>query len=200
MLNNLAFEVPSAEAQAQMRERLMAYQGAVNETRTALQRFLATEEVAQNRRAKRAVAQARVHGRGLRAGQMSEQFGQDLERLLAQGEVIAATAQELITAMEAAAALRAERVVPARAALESAMARASERMAGNVALGMAATQVAIEDVRNEALLAAAATVDAAAGGLGHGAGGGSTAGEAGGGAAAHRRRRCRRAGAGPCPA
>ncbi|MBC9180492.1 methyl-accepting chemotaxis protein, partial [Roseomonas ludipueritiae] len=158
VLNNLAFEVPSAETQALLRERLMAYQGAVNEIRTALQRFLATEEVAQNRRAKRAAAQARVHGRGLRAGAMSDQFGQDLERLLAQGEVIAAAAQDLMTAMDEAAALRADRVVPARAALESAMARASERVAGSVAQGMAATQAAIEDVRNEALLAAAATV------------------------------------------
>jgi methyl-accepting chemotaxis protein len=158
VLNNLAFEVPSAETQAQLRERLMAYQGAVNEIRTAIQRFLATEEVAQNRRAKRAAAQARVHGRGLRAGPMSEQFGQDLDRLLAQGEIIAAAAQDLIAAMEAAAALRAERVAPARAALEAAMAQASERMATSVADGMAATQAAIEDVRNEALLAAAATV------------------------------------------
>ncbi|MBO1073588.1 methyl-accepting chemotaxis protein [Roseomonas marmotae] len=153
-LGNLAYEVEGGEQQDMMRERLLAYQAAANDMRMSIQRFLATGDPDQARRAKRAMAQMQVHGRGARGIPASAPYGQDLDRLLAQSADLAATVQEMIAATEAAAALQAERVAPARQALEAAMQHASGLMGEGVVQGMATAASTLDDLQDETLLVA----------------------------------------------
>jgi methyl-accepting chemotaxis protein len=154
--SSLVFEVEGGARQQDLRDRLMAFHGAVGEMRTAIQRYLATEEADQARRVRRATAQLKVHGRGATAVPVSSRMREDMDLLLAAGDVIAMAAAELVAQTEAASVQRADDIVPAHDALEQALAAASAQMSQATAQGMDASKAALGDVRNELLVASAA--------------------------------------------
>nr|WP_282571802.1 methyl-accepting chemotaxis protein [Roseomonas acroporae] len=113
----------------EMRQRLLAFHGAVNELRIAVQRFLTTGDAAMARRVRRAMAQARVHGRGLANPPPPGMLGEDLRRLDAVGTQLAAAAEGVVGAAEASTRLRQERLRPLRERLEAALRGADEALA-----------------------------------------------------------------------
>jgi methyl-accepting chemotaxis protein len=89
---------------------------------------------------------------------MSERLREDIDQLLASADAIAAAAGELTAQTAAAAAQRADVVLPAKAALEEALAAASALMAQATTEAMDAGKTALNDVRDELLIASAAIV------------------------------------------
>jgi methyl-accepting chemotaxis protein len=118
---SLAYDL-QGDAQEDARQRIMTVHGAVNDLRFGAQRYLATGEEAQMRRVRRGIAQARVHGRGLASIEAVPRLKEDFARLGERAAALATAAEELLASGEAVAKLRAERVAPARAALEEQIA------------------------------------------------------------------------------
>ncbi|MBL6454695.1 HAMP domain-containing protein [Belnapia sp. T6] len=134
-------DVPQ-EAREEGRQRLGTFHAAVNEVRLGTQRFLATGEEAQSRRVQRAAAQLRVHARSLGTVPANGTGTAELRRLLAQGNAVVSSAQEVIRLVEEAATLRTERGTPIRARLEADTVAAGERLAGEAANLAAASAAA----------------------------------------------------------
>jgi methyl-accepting chemotaxis protein len=155
VLNNVAFEIEGTEAQERARDRLLAFTGAVNDMRMSVQRYLATEEPDQARRVTRAVAQQRAHGRGLTVIPMSAGLKTDLDKLLEAADGLAVASTELIATVEAIKRLRADKVVPARDAIETAMQRVSGLMSTGVRAGDASIRAHMAAMRDETLAVAA---------------------------------------------
>ncbi len=154
VVSNLPFEVSGAEQQEALRSRVLSYHTAVGDMRASLQRFLATEEPDQSRRVKRAIAQQRVHGRGVTAGPMSDRLKEDIGRLVATADSLGAAATDLTTLLERAAVLRADSVEPAREALEAAMAAATRLLSARVMADSATRAELLAGTRSEALMVA----------------------------------------------
>ena len=155
VISNLPFEVSGAERQEELRTRLLAYHASVGDLRMSMQRYLAAEEPDQARRARRAIAQQRVHGRGVRGVEVSARLGEDLGRLVTTVEELAAVSNELIGLIEGATVLRADKVEPAREALEGAMAQAARLLSAQVEADERQRQAVLESTRSEALMVAA---------------------------------------------
>jgi methyl-accepting chemotaxis protein len=155
VMSNLPYEVAGAELQDELRTRLLAYHASVGDMRTSMQRYLAAEEPDQARRARRAIAQQRVHGRGVRGVEMSARLQEDIAKLVATAEGLATTTNELIGLLESAAVLRADSVEPAREALETAMGGVARLLSVRVEADERQRQAVLEATRSEALLVAA---------------------------------------------
>ncbi|EHM02526.1 hypothetical protein HMPREF9946_01027 [Acetobacteraceae bacterium AT-5844] len=154
VMSNLPFEVTGSERQEELRSRLLAYHGAVVDMRASIQRYLAAEEPDQARRARRSIAQQRVHGRGVQAVPMSERLKEDMGRLVTMADGLGTTTNELIGLLERAAVLRADSVEPAREALEGAMATASHLFAAQVEADDVLRRDVLAGTMSEALLVA----------------------------------------------
>ncbi|NKC32594.1 methyl-accepting chemotaxis protein [Falsiroseomonas selenitidurans] len=122
---SFGFDLPAAE-QEDARYRLMTVHNAVNDVRIGVQRLLATGDVAQARRVRRGIAQARVHSRGLVALQAPGRLKEDVARLAERAQAIGVAAAKILDAGEAVNKARAEQVVPARAAMQAAVAEMAQ--------------------------------------------------------------------------
>jgi len=136
----------AADLQDDARQRLMTVHAAVNDVRLGTQRLLATGEVAELRRVRRGIAQARVHGRGLQTLEAPARLKDDLARLAEKAQAIGEAAAKILTAGEEIAKARTERVEPARGAVERQI----------VALGAAGNRVM--EVRQNEVVATAEEV------------------------------------------
>ncbi|WP_372622613.1 methyl-accepting chemotaxis protein [Falsiroseomonas sp.] len=119
---SIVFDV-SAEAQEDVRQRLMTVHNAVNDVRIGVQRLLAAGEESQVRRVRRGIAQARVHGRGLASvTEAPQRLREDFARLSERAIALAQAAEGVLQAGDEVAKIRAERVLPAREALRRELA------------------------------------------------------------------------------
>jgi methyl-accepting chemotaxis protein len=124
LANLLELDVP-AEAREEARQRLAVFHLAVNEIRLGGQRFLATGEASEARRVRRASAQLRVHQQALGTIPVTTSAADDLRRITATAQAMAAVSMEVVQLAEAAQSLLAERSTPAREKLEAAVEAAS---------------------------------------------------------------------------
>jgi methyl-accepting chemotaxis protein len=105
---NLQFAL-DGDAREHMRDILFTYANAVNEVRTGVQRYVATDDDRVAARIRRATAQSRVHARRLRAAAAGA-LAADMQRLTETGEAMAEQADALLALAVRIQALRAETV------------------------------------------------------------------------------------------
>ncbi|MBP0491586.1 methyl-accepting chemotaxis protein [Pararoseomonas indoligenes] len=117
VLGALEFEVPDRAQVDEVRGRVMAFSNAVNEARLAVQRFLVTGEEAQARRVRRAIAQQRVHLRGVQAYDMTPRLKDDVARIGAVAAGLAEGCETILASLADVTKIRAEETEPAAAAL-----------------------------------------------------------------------------------
>jgi methyl-accepting chemotaxis protein len=120
----------SGDAQNEVRTRFLTFHQGVNDLRASALRFLATGDERMAQRARRAMAQARVHMRGAVAQSGSvARVREELERISA---LATEAGEAAIAAMDTGAALDTfarETALPARDALLAAFAAANARLA-----------------------------------------------------------------------
>ncbi|MBP0447871.1 methyl-accepting chemotaxis protein, partial [Roseomonas sp. SSH11] len=125
VLGALEFEVPDRSQVDEVRNRVMAFSNAANEVRLAIQRFLITGEEAQARRVRRAIAQQRVHLRGVLSFSLSDRLKEDANRvgLLATG--LADASETILATIADLATIRQEQAEPSASAVRAAFAEAT---------------------------------------------------------------------------
>ena len=128
VLSSLEFETSGAEELAQARNRMMAFQAAVNDLRLGLQRFLVTGADAELRRVRRAMAQQRVHVRGLTSSKVSPSMAADITKIGTIAQSLSDSAESVLRAGEAIATARRDAADPARAVLNEALDHAGQAM------------------------------------------------------------------------
>ncbi|WBV44599.1 methyl-accepting chemotaxis protein [Pseudoroseomonas cervicalis] len=153
---SMEFELTEPGRVDEMRQRLMAYHGAVNDLRAAVQRFIGTEDQEQARRLRRAIAQQRVHFRGVSSGPLSPSLRSEVERMGTASGTIATAAEEMVTGMAAIAELRQGRADPARARLEEGLSAVSQAMEADASERHRAVEAALSQVKQDTLIAGGA--------------------------------------------
>ncbi|EFH10905.1 methyl-accepting chemotaxis protein [Teichococcus cervicalis] len=153
---SMEFELTEPGRVDEMRQRLMAYHGAVNDLRAAVQRFIGTEDQEQARRLRRAVAQQRVHFRGVSSGPLSPSLRTEVERMGTASATIATASEEMVTGMAAIAELRQGRADPARARLEEGLSAVSQAMEADANERHRAVEAALSQVKQDTLIAGGA--------------------------------------------
>jgi methyl-accepting chemotaxis protein len=121
----LGFDL-SGDAEEDARQRLMTVHAAVGDVRLGTQQLLSTGEASQVRRVRRGIAQTRVHSRGLAGIEAPQRLREDFARLAESAIRLAQAAEDVLTSGEAVAKLRADRLEPARQALQAELARLGE--------------------------------------------------------------------------
>jgi len=150
-------DVP-AEAREEARQRLMTFHTAVNDIRLGVQRFLASGEDSQARRARRAAAQLRVHSRALGSITVQGPGAADLKRIGEIGDALAAASTEIVGLVEATTKARDQNSTPARARLEAALAEVNEQLGRMAEARTAATAAANASMEQAVLLIGGAIV------------------------------------------
>ncbi|MBP0447428.1 methyl-accepting chemotaxis protein, partial [Roseomonas sp. SSH11] len=125
VLGALEFEVPDRSQVDEVRGRVMAYSNAVNEARLAVQRYLVTGEEAQARRVRRALAQQRVHLRGVQSYAVSDRLRDDINRIGTISAGLAEASETILAVLDDLAKIRAEEAEAAAAALRGALGEAT---------------------------------------------------------------------------
>ncbi|MDQ1079505.1 methyl-accepting chemotaxis protein [Pseudoroseomonas cervicalis] len=153
---SMEFELTEPARVDEMRQRLMAYHGAVNDLRAAVQRFIGTEDQEQARRLRRAVAQQRVHFRGVSSGPLTPSLRTEVERMGNASASIATASEEMVTGMAAIAELRQGRADPARARLEEGLSAVSQAMEADANRRHTAVEASLSQVKQDTLIAGGA--------------------------------------------
>jgi methyl-accepting chemotaxis protein len=107
---NIEFDLPE-HMREDARHRMMAFHAAVNDGRTAIQRFLATAEEAQARRLRQAAAQQTVHFRALLT-QVGDRMAGEFNRLRDATEELATVSAELADLQARTVQIRIEAIEP----------------------------------------------------------------------------------------
>ncbi|MFH5924196.1 methyl-accepting chemotaxis protein [Roseomonas xinghualingensis] len=121
VLGALEFEVSDRSQVEEVRSRVITFGNAVNDVRLAIQRFLITGEEAQMRRVRRAIAQQRVHLRGVQSYAVSNRLKEDLGRLGTLAAGLSEGAETILTTIADLATIRGEQAEPAAAALRTGL-------------------------------------------------------------------------------
>jgi methyl-accepting chemotaxis protein len=146
VLGALEFEVPDRSQIEEVRSRVMAFSNAVNEARLAVQRYLVTGEDAQVRRVRRALAQQRVHLRGVQSYPVSERLKEDVARAGTVSAGLAEASETILTVLAELARIRTEEAESAEKALQSAFGEATRLLRDDATERRAAMDVALKDV------------------------------------------------------
>jgi methyl-accepting chemotaxis protein len=109
--SGLQFEVEGAEAQEEVRHRLMSFHQAMNEQRVGTLRYLATGDEQAARRLRGAIAQARIHLRAV-ASVGSERHRADVARLGQVAERIGAGTVAILDGMAASRLVTEQSLLP----------------------------------------------------------------------------------------
>ncbi|WP_338661624.1 methyl-accepting chemotaxis protein [Pararoseomonas sp. SCSIO 73927] len=125
VLGALEFEVPDRSQVDEVRGRVMAFGNAVNEARLAIQRFLVTGEDGQARRVRRAIAQQRVHLRGVQSYAVTARLKDDVARIGTVAAGLAEGCETILTSLAEVAKVQAEETGPAAAALRQRLGEAT---------------------------------------------------------------------------
>ena len=144
---NLDFEL-QGEAREEARQRLLTFHTAVNDSRSAVQRFLEARDETQARRVRRAGAQSTVHFRGF-ISQLGGRLEREAERLRTASQGLAETTAAIVALEERIQATRRDAIASNRARMEESIMRllaAFERQAAD------ATAIA-NDAREQAVRA-----------------------------------------------
>ncbi|MCQ4161991.1 methyl-accepting chemotaxis protein [Roseomonas sp. GC11] len=150
---SIEFELTDPARVDEMRQRLLAYHGAVNDMRSAIQRFIGTEDAEQARRLRRAVAQQRVHLRGVQSGPLSDSLRAEVERMGTASNSIAGAAEAIVSGLGAVADLRQGKADPARAKLEGSLSEVSDAINSDAARRHVAVEASLGQVKRDTLIA-----------------------------------------------
>ena len=142
----------------ELRHRLLTYQGAMQEVRAAVDRFLATEDAALEARVRRSLAQARVHVRGAVGMAGATTLRPQLEALQRVGEEMAMAATGVFEAEQALLSVVAETARPAHEALAAAGAAAVEAIERRSATYRSAAAGVARNARHLVIGAAASVI------------------------------------------
>ncbi|HEY8612081.1 MAG TPA: methyl-accepting chemotaxis protein [Roseomonas sp.] len=133
VLGSLEFEIPDRAQVDEVRGRIMAFSNAVNEARLAVQRFLVTGEDAQSRRVRRALAQQRVHLRGVQSYTMSERMKDDVARVGTIATGLAEASETILATLAELEKIRTEEADVAAAGLRNALGQATRLLGDDAA-------------------------------------------------------------------
>ncbi|MBE9605941.1 HAMP domain-containing protein [Acetobacteraceae bacterium H6797] len=153
--NNLTFETRDQGEADEARFRLNSFTTAVNELRLSTQRFLATADAQQISRVRRAIAQQRVHGRGVAQGAGSEMLRQEMTKMVSLGERLASSASEVLEANNAMLKTAREVLKPQRERLWQMMSATEAKSGQMVAAARNRTEVAVSQAQTFLLLGGA---------------------------------------------
>ena len=156
VLGALEFEVPDRSQVEELRSRVMAFSGAVNEARLAIQRYLVTGEEAQSRRVRRALTQQRVHLRGVQSYAVTDRLKEDIGRVGTVAAGLGEASETILTVLADLAKIRAEEVETAGTALRTALSEATRLLRDDASARRAATDRALKDVETFTLWIGAA--------------------------------------------
>ena len=144
VLASLEFEVSEPDELSQARNRMTAFQAAVNDLRLGLQRFLVTGAEVEARRVRRAMAQQRVHIRGLTSSRVSPSMAADIAKVGAIAQSLSDSADNILRAGDAIAAARHDVADPARATMNEALEQAGRLMTDSAEAARVTARAAIE--------------------------------------------------------
>jgi methyl-accepting chemotaxis protein len=144
--SSIEYELRDTEKLANARERLAAFHAASGEVRFGIQRYLASADPQQIRRVRRAIAQLRVHLRGLLAAVESaeQRYRQDVERLGGIATTMGQGAEEILGLGDAIATVREQQLAPASARMAERL-EAALRVIDAAMAEAAATVLAASD-------------------------------------------------------
>jgi methyl-accepting chemotaxis protein len=148
VLGALDFEVPDRSQIDEMRGRVMAFSNAANEVRLAVQRFLITGEEVQARRVRRAIAQQRVHLRGVLSYGMSDRLKEDVGRLGTVATGLSEASETILATLDELAKIRQEATEPAAAAVRAAFSEANRLLRDDEVARRGAMDRALQDVED----------------------------------------------------
>ncbi|MFT8243846.1 methyl-accepting chemotaxis protein [Roseomonas sp. BN140053] len=152
VLSSVEFETSSPTEAEELRQRALAFHAAVNDMRLGLQRFLATEDEAQVRRIRRAMAQLRVHLRGTLSSRMSDKLREDMGRVGGIAEGMSAASDTILQAAAALEKARREQIAVGQVAMLAALGRAGELMAADTDADRAAVVATTDRMQEMTLL------------------------------------------------
>ncbi|MFC0386608.1 methyl-accepting chemotaxis protein [Muricoccus vinaceus] len=147
VLGALDFELPDRSQVEEVRGRLMAFSNALNEVRLSIQRFLVTGEDAQARRVRRALAQQRVHLRGVQSYPLSNRLREDVARAGTISTAITEASETILTVLAELAKIRAEEVEAAATSLQTALAEATSLLQADADQRRKAVEHALRGMR-----------------------------------------------------
>ncbi|WP_458095884.1 methyl-accepting chemotaxis protein [Roseomonas sp. WA12] len=148
VLGALEFEVPDRAQVDEVRSRVMAFSNAVNEARLGVQRFLVTGEDTQARRVRRALAQQRVHLRGVQSYALSDRLKDDVGRIGTLANGLAEASETILATIAELAKIRTEEAEPAAAAVRAAFAEANRLLGEDAAQRRTEVESALQDVES----------------------------------------------------
>ena len=125
VLGALEFEVPDRGQMDEIRARVITFSNGVNEARLAVQRYLVTGEEGQARRVRRALAQQRVHLRGVQSFPLSDRLKEGVGRLATIAGGLAEASETILQTLAELAKIRHEEAEPASKAMRSALEEAN---------------------------------------------------------------------------
>lgn len=142
---NIEFELRPDQVE-EARPRLMSFHAAVNDLRIGIQRYLATGDATSARQVRRALAQQRVHLRGLQTLAQVPRLAADIRRLTETATAIATAAEQMMEDNEAIALRLQEVATPAQQAMEAALASMQEAFAAEAAERRKAVEASVRQV------------------------------------------------------
>ncbi|WP_159346678.1 methyl-accepting chemotaxis protein [Roseomonas harenae] len=148
VLGALEFEVPDRAQVDEVRSRVMAFSNAANEVRLAIQRFLITGEEAQARRVRRAIAQQRVHLRGVLSYALSDRLKDDVNRIGVLATGLAEASETILATIADLATIRREQAEPGAAAVRAALSDATRILRDDEVAQRDAMDGALADVED----------------------------------------------------
>ncbi|TPG57494.1 methyl-accepting chemotaxis protein [Roseomonas nepalensis] len=151
VLGALEFEVPDRAQLDEVRARVITFSNGVNEARLAVQRYLVTGEDTQARRTRRALAQQRVHFRGVQSFALSPRLKEDVDRLGTIAAGLAEASETILSAQADLAKIRREEAEPASQAMRDALDEASRLLRDDQAGHRALTNEAMATVESVTL-------------------------------------------------
>ena len=131
VLGGLEFEVPDRAQMDEIRSRVITFSNGVNEARLAVQRYLVTGEDAQSRRVRRALAQQRVHMRGVQSFPLSDRLKEDVGRLGTIAAGLAEASETILVSLADLSRIRREEAEPAGKAMRGSLDEANRLIVGD---------------------------------------------------------------------
>jgi methyl-accepting chemotaxis protein len=148
VLGALEFEVPDRAQVEEVRSRVMAFHGALNDVRLSVQRYLVTADEAQPRRVRRSIAQQRVHLRGVLSHAMSDRLKDDVNRVGTLATGLSDAAETILVALDEIATIRRDAAEPAAAAMKAALNNATRLLRAEEEARRAATERSLAGVES----------------------------------------------------
>ena len=151
VLGALEFEVPDRAQLDEIRSRVITFSNGVNEARLAVQRYLVTGDETQARRTRRALAQQRVHLRGVQSFALSPRLKEDVDRIGNIAGALGEAAETILTTQAELTKIRREEAEPAGKAMRDALEEASRLLSNDQAERRTLTNQAMATVESVTL-------------------------------------------------